>query len=294
MTLTGVTHVGAAPLLQRLPRRPDGNDTPGFFAEGGEHPVRAGAVEALQSHVVALHDLVGHRGAQESDRRSDAGVGRYHDAVDPELLCKTCRMQRGGTAKCNQRVIADAATALDRMHSGSVGHALVHDLADAARCDLRREVEWVGDGSRQREIRCLRLERHGSGGEPVAVDASEHQVRVGDGRVLTSPAVAGRPRLRTRALRPHRDLAELVDASHRAAARPDLDHLDHRNPQRQPASLEKTGGAVDLETPHRVRGEPVDQADLRGGATHVEGDDLFVGALGGDPAGQHRPARLSR
>ena len=136
--------------------------------------------------------------------------------------------------------------------------------------------------------------RHGSAGEPVAVNASEHQVRVGDGRVLATAAVAGRPRIRTRAPRPHRDLAELVDASHRAAARPDLDHLDHRNPQRQSASPEKTGGAVDLETPRRVRGEPVDQADLRGGATHVEGDDLLVGALGCDPAGQHRAARRPR
>ena len=125
-------------------------------------------------------------------------------------------------------------------------------MPHAASCAVRSSGPATARA--QRMVRRLRLQRHGSTGKPVGVDASEHQVSIGDGRVLASPAVAGRPWIRTRAAWPHRDPAELVDAGHRPAARSDLDHLDHRNPQGQPASPEKPGGAVDLATPHRVRG----------------------------------------
>ena len=86
---------------------------------------------------------------------------------------------------------------------------------------------------------------------------------------------------------------EPVDDRDGAAARADLHHLDHGDAQRQPAALEEAMRARHLEGPRRLRLGVVDQADLGGGAAHVEGEHAVEPALprhvAGEDGAAHRP-----
>ena len=76
----------------------------------------------------------------------------------------------------------------------------------------------------------------------------------------------------------------------RAAAGADLDHLDHRNAQRQAAAFEKAIDARHFERARGLRLRLVDQADLRGRAAHVEGQNLIEPVLARDAGGKDRAA----
>ena len=71
-----------------------------------------------------------------------------------------------------------------------------------------------------------------------------------------------------------------------AAAGTDLHHLDHGNPQWQTGAFAEAPDACDLERARGLRLAIVDQADLRGGAAHVErqhvGDAAFARDGGGE------------
>jgi len=108
---------------------------------------------------------------------------------------------------------------------------------------------------------------------------------------LAAAAVAHRPRLRAGAVWTDDDPPERVDARDRAAAGADLDHLDHRNAQRQPAALEKAVDPRHLEGARGLRPRLVDETDLRGRSAHVEGYDLIESVLARDAGGEDRAAR---
>ena len=134
------------------------------------------------------------------------------------------------------------------------------------------------------------IEHHLAARKCRRIDPPQRHVGVGDGRFAAAAAVANRARLRTGAPRADRDASERIDARDRTAAGADLDHLDHRNAQRQTAAF---GEAIDprhFEHPRRLRARLVDKANLRRGAAHVERHHLVETVLPGDGRGEDRAA----
>ena len=137
-------------------------------------------------------------------------------------------------------------------------------------------------GSAQRSsiarLRALEVEIDLAAEEVARVEPAEHEVRVGDRRLRAAAAVADRPRVGARALRPDAQQAARVDPGDRAATGADLDEVDDGRPHR----VARQGHAADpgprvpadvVVLRHR-RAAVLDQADLRGRAAHVEGEDV--------------------
>jgi hypothetical protein len=111
---------------------------------------------------------------------------------------------------------------------------------------------------------------------------------------LTAAAVAGRPRLGRRALGPDRNALQRVDPRDRAAAGADLDHFDHGNAHRQARTFQEARSAIDLEHARGLGLIFLDQANLRGGATHIEGQDLGLAKTSRNLRRENRAARRAR
>ena len=126
------------------------------------------------------------------------------------------------------------------------------------------------------------------------IDRAQHDIGIGHGRMPAAAAVAGGPRLGAGALRADRDPLQRIEPGDRAAARADLDHLDHRHAHRQARALEEAGGAIDLEQPRGMRLVIVDQADLGRGATHVVAESPRLAGAGRDLRSKNRAAGRAR
>src|SRR2546428_7025866 len=90
----------------------------------------------------------------------------------------------------------------------------------------------------------------------VGADPAEHQIGVGDGRLVAAAAVAGRARHRLGAVRPDAQGAAVVDPGDRAAAGADRVDVDDRDADR---GAGEAGLAGDL------RGAAEHQADVGAG-----------------------------
>ncbi len=151
---------------------------------------------------------------------------------------------------------AQVLAALDGVHARRVRHVLVDHLADAERRVLGRKIERRADPLGDRALGAVDVERHAAARERRRIDAAEHEIGVGHGRLAAAAAVADRAGLRAGAVGPDRDASERVDPRDRAAAGADLDHLDHRNAQRQAAALEEAIDARHLEARARSAAAP--------------------------------------
>ena len=132
------------------------------------------------------------------------------------------------------------------------------------------------------------VEAHGAAGEPLRIEIAEDQVGVGDGRPRAATAVAGRPRLGARALRPNLNEPERVDLGDAAAARSDLDHADRRGRDGKAARLGETTRTGDLELVGQWQDAVADQAGLRRRTAHVVGDHLRQFEETGESLRHHR------
>ena len=114
--------------------------------------------------------------------------------------------------------------------------------------------------------------------EVARVEPAEHEVRVGDGRLGAAAAVADRPGIGARALRPDAQQAARVDPGDRAAAGADLDQVDDRRPHRVAGERQAADPgarvAADVVVLRHRRPAVLDQADLGGRAAHVEREDV--------------------
>ena len=109
------------------------------------------------------------------------------------------------------------------------------------------------------------VEREPSGQRRVLEQAAEQQVGVGDGRLTASTAVAGGSREGTRRGRSHAQGASGIAPGDRAAA--GTHGVDVERRQRQRSSGDRPfGGLGDLRA--------LDQADVAGGAAHVEAEHV--------------------
>src|SRR6185312_5483297 len=85
----------------------------------------------------------------------------------------------------------------------------------------------------------------------------------------------------------------LVIARNAAATRTNLDHFNGRYVDRQAAAL-LVADEIDLERRHDGRRAIVDGAELCGGASHVEGDDLVAALLLADDRAHENSRRRPR
>ncbi len=223
-------------------------------------------------------------------RRSNTGVDGDHHAPNAKLLGQTRGMQRRSAAKRDQRAFGGVLAVFDRMDPCGAGHGFVDDFGDAARRFLDVHAQRTADVADDRVRRQLRRQADLAAGESGRVDAPQHDIGIRHGRRRSAAAVAGGTRVRSRAVGADGDAAQTVHARDRSAAGTDLHHVDHRNPHRNPTSPCKPIRSGNLEMPRLLRGEIVDQRDLRRCAAHVEAQGTLVAAQGRDTARQDHAA----
>ena len=105
---------------------------------------------------------------------------------------------------------------------------LLEQADHAGRGVLDREAERPGELGLDRLARQRAVERDGAAGQRARAQASEHELRIGDGRVLAAQPVGRRSGPRAGALRADMQQARIVDPGDGAAARADGVDFDRR------------------------------------------------------------------
>ena len=192
------------------------------------------------------------------------------DARDAELAGDRERVHGARAAERDHRRPPVVEPAFRRVDSKRPHHVLVRDLvhapggADRIESSGPRDVRLDGGACR------IRIEAHLAAEKELGVEVAEHHVRVGQGRAGAALCVAGGPGVRPRALRPDPNETALVDPGERAPSGADLDHVDDRKLHRKSAPALELVDPPDLEVVLLERGEAAHQRPLRGGAAHVE------------------------
>ena len=272
----------------RVRRRPAPHDARRFRVHLVEHRVDGAGVEVAKVDRPRTHHLECDRREQEPDRGPHPGPLRDHHPIDSELLGEPSRVQRGPAPERDQGMAPDDPSPLDGVDPGRVGHVLVHHLDDPDRGPPAGEPEPIADVPPEGVLGAIGFEPDLPAREPLRVELAEDEVRVRHRRPRAAPPVARGAGLGAGARRPHPEPVHLVDARDGAAARADLHHLDDRDAYRQAASLEVPVPAGHLEGPGTLRGAVLDEADLRRGAAHVEGERFGQPALAGHVSGEDR------
>ena len=191
-------------------------------------------------------------------------------------------MQRCRATESDERATADVAALICRVDAACVGHVLVDDLGNAdgrnGGLQARRLCQRSGDGLGSG----IDVECHRSAGESLRCQPAQHRVGVGH-RGLRAAAPIGRgARFGAGAGRAHGDPPERVQAGDRTAPGADLDHLDDRQPQREPTARQEAVLAAHLEFPARTGMATLDDAQFRRRAAHVEAEGPFAAETAGD------------
>ena len=223
-------------------------------------------------------------GGDQPQRREDAAGARADQAGDLELVRQRGGVHRACPAEGQQRVAPRVHAPLDRHHAERPDHLLVGDADDSlGRLDLA-QAELVAQRADRLPGR-VDVQRDAAGEVGVRREVAEQQVGVGNGRLGAAPAVAGRTGLRPGRARAHTERTAGVAPADRAAAGADGVHVDHRQLDRAPLDLARVG-------PPHLAG--VDDADVAGGAAHVDADRVGVAGAPGEQAGADRTAGRPR
>ena len=247
----------------------------------------AGGVEAVEIRVgggaeldeARLGVLVPEIGLEEADRRGDAGRDRDDHVPRRDRFRQRHAMQRARAAERHDREVARVEAAGNRVRADRQRHVVVDDLEDPERGIGHAEAERLRHLLLDRLARQVRVELQVAAERQVGVEAAEHDLGVGHGRLLAAAAVAGRPGLRAGRARADVEAARLVDVGDRAAAGADRHEIDHRRQHRMAAD-------VGVTRVHDFHGAARDRRDVGRGAADVDGDDVRnTGhlALGGAP-----------
>ncbi|MEK7879464.1 MAG: hypothetical protein AAB285_06355 [candidate division NC10 bacterium] len=177
---------------------------------------------------------------QETHGAEDARPGGNDDLRDAELAGQGSRVQRPGPTERQQDKQGRIHAPLDRDEPECSGHVGVNDPHDAPGGLERRKSEpptQLGDG----RPRFVQIQRHPTSQQPLRGEPSQEQVRVGDGGRGPPPPVAGRARIRARALGPDHQGATGIDPGNAAAPGSDGMDVERRNPDRDSADLALEG-----------------------------------------------------
>ena len=159
------------------------------------------------------------------------------------------RLRRPGAAERQQREIRRIDAALDGHLANGVRLIPVGDLDDAVRKllgvhDCRAAVRERVKPPRARSTSSVMPPPISAGGNPA-----EHQIGVGDGRLVAAVRIAHRAGHRAGAARPDAELAFARDPGDRAAAGADGLDVEHRNAHREtpdPAAVGDFGLALSI------------------------------------------------
>ena len=286
--LAHVAHVCTRPLRRGNARRAFRDNGGRLVPHTGEHLANQVGVKVGQTHVAAANDLVRDRRQEEPHRRADPGIARHQEAVQPQFVGHSRRVNRRRPPERDHRAALDTLAPLDRVGPRGVGHVLVHHLAHPQRGHPGIEPQPCPHEAPDRRLGPTSIQRNGAAGEQLRVDPPQNHVRIGHGGLLPTPPVRRRTRLGPRARRPHVNAVQIVYPRDRPSPGADLDHLDHRNPHGQPAALLETVAARHLEGAGVERLAAVDHAQLGGGAPHVEREHVAQVERAGQVAGQNR------
>ena len=275
---------------QRLDQRPSSgrwrHDRARLFAHLADPRVGERRVAVKHGRPVASDHFERHRRAQKADRRADASTRRYHDAPDAQLLRQPPGMKRCTAAKRHHRVIGYDFAAFDRVYACCIGHVFFNNFRNAGGRPKRVHGQRSADAVLQRLRRQCRIELDVATGKAVRVDTAELHIRIGDCGLGAAVRITRWPRLRTGGVRTHGDARQTVDTPDRATTGADLDQFDDRNAHRQAAAFQVAIDAADFEAPRTFGLSVIDQANLRGGATHIEGQHIVQAAFTGDVCSQ--------
>ena len=247
VALLPVAHVGEPAEADLVGRNRLAEDGAPLGLHLGDRPRDGGPVEGVQRAGERPHEVERERRHEESHRRHDSGAQRVDHARAPEDAGHAEGVHGPGAPEGEDREALDVLAALDRVDARGARHALVGQLVDAPGRLHGAETERPPDPLGDRVPSGVPVEPHLAAEEEVGVEIPQHEVGVGHGRLRAAEAVRHRPGPRPRALGADEEPAKRVDAGDRAAAGADLDHLDHRDLDREPAALLEMIAAVDLE-----------------------------------------------
>ena len=214
-------------------------------------------------------------GQQHAGGREIAGLGRDDDGRDRELVGEGDGVQRTAAAIAEQHKVARVAAVLDGLAADGAGHDHGGDGEDALGELHRALVAGIAEGRRdvleQGGLGRLHLEHELAAEEAVGRETTEQKVCVGHRRLFAAAAVAHRSGRRSGRTRSDVQPVLLVEPGDGAAARAHLDDVDDR-------CLDGEALYVAARVIHRIDGKPsiFHQRAFRGGAAHVERDDVVV------------------
>ena len=186
-------------------------------------------------------------------------------------------MQAAGAAEGEQGELAGVLAALHRDHPQRPGHGRLGHLQHALGQPLRRQSGAGGERFHRRPAG-RHVEGHAAAEEAIGEEPAEIEVGVGDGHLAPAATIADRTGIGPGALRADAQRAAGVEAGDGTAAGADGVQVDHRHPYR-PAGDDRLAAGGD---------RPRTEADVGGGAAHVEGQDpLMAGGPGGGEGADH-------
>ena len=187
--------------------------------------------------------------------------------------------------------------ALHRDDAQRLRHAVVDDPDDARRGLGHIQAQRLCDMLADRGLRRRRVDGKPPAQQVRAAEIAQHHIGVRHRGPRPALPVAGRPRLRARALRPDPERPAGVEPGDAAAARAHFREVDHRHPDGVAGAVEPAPDialAADLVFGCGLDAPVLDQARFRRRAAHVEGDEVRAAELaahalrGDDPGGGPR------
>ena len=207
-------------------------------------------------------------------------------------------MQGSRASERNHDELPRVDAALHRHHAQRIGHRGVGDLHDAVGAGDGVELHVLGATPRNAVARGVDAEPHLPAQEIGGVEPAQRQVGIGDGGLLAAVAVADRPRIGTRALRPDAQDAARVDPGDAAAAGADLDQVDHGSPNGIAAGAGLADPGIGLRADLVFLGDPglavQYETHLGGGAAHVERNHVGMAKPAGDVVRDDHPRGRTR
>ena len=187
--------------------------------------------------------------------------------------------------------MTEVRPAFRRVHTKRARDVLVDHLVNAPRGAQDVHAKRACDLGIHQRPRVRRVERHFAAEERRRVEKAEQQVGIGQSRMHATLAVADRARTRAGAARPDAQCATLVDIGQAAAARADLDHVDHRNLDRQAAAFLELVHSRHFQLVALLRRAVMDEAALGRRAAHVERQHVELAERASMRGGHQRARR---
>jgi len=154
--------------------------------------------------------------------------------------------------------------AADRHQADPFGHMRVYDAMNALCGHHAFYAQFARDRIDDALSRPL-VEAHPAAQKTFRIEEAENQIGIRHRRFRAAAAIAGRPRLRAGAFGAHMQQAAIIDTRNRAATRANAGNVE---------ALQRYALACESPVGRDGRLAAYHQRDVRGGAAHVERDEV--------------------